>query len=410
MLRKIILAMDQFTLFEESPPTNASDRPLAHKHRPDSPEEYQGFQTLISKYPFLAQAGTKHLIIWGPPGCGKTSLVHLLAKRKNQRLHTLNAVLQGIPDLKKTLSVIRPGEALFIDEIHRFNKAQQDALLPSVERGDFVFYGATTENPFVSLNPALRSRVTILQLQAASTSDTYQALKNICDKEEKSLEKETLEFLAGQAQGDMRLGINLLEIAFEIGDNIPKLRQTFRDLNLDTADAVDRYYDLISALIKSMRGSDPDAALLYLASLIHEGHDLIAVCRRLIIFASEDIGNADPTALTLANECLKGFQNVGLPEGRIILGHTVTYLASTLKSNRAYQAINEALSFVAEKGPIEIPTILKNKKSDQYQYPHSFPGSFIKQQYSAVHHPKFYQPSELGREGQFKSRLESLWK
>lgn len=403
--------MDQFNLFEEASENDNKETsgPLAHRYRPESVDEYQGFQELVSKYPFLNQPGTRHLIIWGPPGSGKTSLVHLLTKEKSQKLHILNAVLQGVPDLKKTLAVIRPGEALFIDEIHRFNKAQQDALLPSVERGDFIFYGATTENPFVSLNPALRSRVTILQIQPASSQMILSALENINAKEEQSLETTTLEFLAEQAQGDMRLGINLLEIAFDIGNDIPKLRQTFRDLNLSTADAVDRYYDLISALIKSMRGSDPDAALLYLASLIHEGHDLIAVCRRLIIFASEDIGSADPTALTLANECLKGFQSVGLPEGRIILGHTVSYLASTLKSNKAYTAINEALAFVSENSLIEIPEILKNKKSSKYQYPHNFPGSFVKQNYRAMQIPNFYRPSELGREGQFKTRLEKLW-
>lgn len=402
--------MDQFNMFEDNSRPEPTEGPMAHRYRPTSPEEYIGFQELIQKFPILMQGGIRHFILWGPPGCGKTSLVHLLSKMKSQNLHTLNAVLQGVPDLKKVLKTIHKSEALFIDEIHRFNKAQQDALLPSLETGDFSFYGATTENPYVTLNAALRSRVNILQISSATEVQVAEALKNICTRENKTLKDKTINFLAYQSKGDMRLGISLLEIAFEVGEDQEKLTETFRELNLLTSDAKDRYYDLISALIKSMRGSDPNSAILYLANLIEEGHDLNAVCRRLMIFASEDVGNADPSALTMAIDCLNGFQATGLPEGRIILGQTVSYLASTHKSNRSYQAINQALAYVRENGPSEIPEILKNTKSSNYIYPHNFPMSFVKQDYSVGKIPNFYEPSELGREGQLKGRLENLWK
>ena len=231
--------------------------------------------------------------------------------------------------------------------------AQQDALLPSLEAGDFSFYGATTENPYITLNAALRSRVNILQMSPASEEQIAEALKNICAKEDRPLADQTIFFLAYQSKGDIRLGINLLEITFEIGEDQDKLTETFRELNLLTSDAKSRYYDLISALIKSMRGSDPNSAILYLANLIEEGHDLNAVCRRLVIFASEDVGNADPSALTMAIDCLNGFQATGLPEGRIILGQTVSYLASTHKSNRSYQAINQALAMFKKMGQVK---------------------------------------------------------
>jgi putative ATPase len=412
MLQAIISAlgvlMNQFNMFEDNSNSEATEGPMAHRYRPTSPEEYIGFQQVIAKFPMLMQGGIRHFILWGPPGCGKTSLVYLLSKIKSQNLHTLNAVLQGVPDLKKVLKTILKSEALFIDEIHRFNKAQQDALLPSLEAGDFSFYGATTENPYVTLNAALRSRVNILQISSATEEQVAEALKNICQKEDKTLKDETIQFLAYQAKGDMRLGISLLEIAFEVGEDQEKLTDTFRELNLLTSDAIDRYYHLISALIKSMRGSDPNSAILYLANLIEEGHDLNAVCRRLVIFASEDVGNADPSALTMAIDCLNGFQSTGLPEGRIILGQTVSYLASTHKSNRSYQAINHALAHVRENGPSEIPEILKNTKSSNYLYPHNYPKSYVKQEYSVGKIPKFYDPSELGREGQLKARLDSL--
>lgn len=407
-------AMDQTNLFgdqasytAESIPENA---PLAYRYRPQSLEDFQGYQRLIQLYPFLERERPQHLIFWGPPGCGKTTLIHLLGKKYNQSVHQLNAVLHGIPDLKKTLNIIQPKESLFIDEIHRFNKTQQDALLPSVEKGAFTFYGATTENPFVSIIPALRSRVTIIKLPALDSDQAFGALKRITELENQKLNDKTLGFLSRQAGGDMRLAINLLEIAFEIGNDLEKLRETFRELNIHTAEYKERYYDLISALIKSMRGSDPQAAILYLAALIEEGHDLIAVARRLVIFASEDVGNADPSALSLASEALMSFQNVGMPEGRIILGQAVSYLASTLKSNKSYMAINHALEYVREQGLIKVPEILKNKKNTDYQYPHSFSGHFVKQQYTIDSIPKFYEPSEFGREGQLKSRLETLWK
>lgn len=394
--------------------------PLAHEVRPQSLENFYGQEHLLNQ-PLLKQAKLSSLILWGPPGCGKTTLAHILAKKYQYELYPFSAVLGGLAELRKTIQEIleqrrmfQKESVLFIDEIHRFNKAQQDALLPHVEKGDFIFIGATTENPRVSVNRALLSRLQTLELKLLSKDHVLSILQQALKQVQKKVSPDILNFLAEFSSGDARRALNFLELALNQGADVdleqlkPLIQSNSRlyDKNLD------RHYDVISAYIKSMRGSDPHAALLWLAVMLEGGEDPVFIARRLVIFASEDVGNADPRALSLAVSCLHTVQLIGMPEARISLAQATTYLASTLKSNAAYKAIDEALEYVRSHPSLDTPDHLKNyppQGTKPYLYPHNYPEHFVDQNYTQETIPKFYRPTEQGQEKFLKERLEKLW-
>jgi putative ATPase len=399
--------------------------PLAHRARPDLIEDFIGHSEIFKKYPYLKGQNFPGLILFGPSGTGKTTLARLLAKQSKKEFYQFNAVLGGIADLKKLIQSaeemkkrFNSESLIFIDEIHRFNKAQQDALLPYVEEGTFTLIGATTENPRVSVNKALLSRIHIIYLNELSPLDILKILERIVQKFAYDLPPNLLKIMADYAGGDARIALNTLEAGLKLEN---PSEDTIKMLILENARAFDkggsRHYDVISAFIKSMRGSDPQAAILWLAVMIDGGEDPVFIARRLLIFASEDIGNADPSALTLATSALTAVGMIGMPEARIILAQVTTYLASTYKSNAAYKAINEALVYVQSLPTLEVPNHLKNHPSPQqyghnsseYLYPHDFKNHFVKQDYAKKPIPKFYSPSEEGKEEGIKKRLEKLW-
>lgn len=394
--------------------------PLAHLSRPETLEEFIGHAEIFKTYSFLKRADFPSIILFGPSGTGKTTLARLLARQSGKEFYKFNAVLGGVADLKKLIQAAeetrdRFGKEaiIFVDEIHRFNKAQQDALLPYIEEGAFTLIGATTENPRVSVNKALLSRMHIVQLKELSSEDIYKILIQTKNKFELVIDEGLLLIIADFAGGDARVALNTLEAAAKLKN---PTKEEIKLLIIENARAFDkggnRHYDVVSAFIKSMRGSDPQAAIHWLAVMIDGGEDPVFIARRLVIFASEDIGNADPTALTLATSALHSISNIGMPEARIILAQATTYLASTYKSNAAYLAIDQALEYVRSQATIHVPDHLKNhppEGSRPYLYPHSYDNHFVKQNYTQNPIPTFYIPSQEGKEDGLKKRLEKLW-
>jgi putative ATPase len=397
--------------------------PLAHLCRPVTFLEFIGHAEIFKNYPFLKAKDFPSIILFGPSGTGKTTLARLLATQSGKSFYKFNAVLGGVVDLKKLIQSaeeIRQQKGvqsiIFVDEIHRFNKAQQDALLPYIEEGAFTLIGATTENPRVSVNKALLSRSHIVELKELISSDIYSILLQTKEKFSLELESSLLKIIADFAGGDARVALNAFEAAAKLKN---PSKEEIKLLIIENARAFDkggnRHYDVISAFIKSMRGSDPQAAILWLAVMIDGGEDPVFIARRLVIFASEDVGNADPTALTLATSALHSVSTIGMPEARIILAQATTYLASTYKSNAAYLAINQALEYVKGQATIHVPEHLKNHpstllpESKKYLYPHSFEQHFVKQSYTEGSIPTFYQPTQEGKEDGLKKRLEKLW-
>ena len=360
--------------------------PLAHRVRPRGLEGFYGQEKIFRRYPFLTRGPTlPSVVFWGPSGCGKTTLAQLLAEHHGLNFYPFQAVLSGVGELKK---LIAQGKneckpfVIFIDEIHRFNKAQQDALLPLVEQGDFILMGATTENPKATVNRALLSRMQIVQLQALDETSIKKILGDAIKKLPYQYNDEIVQVLAKYAVGDARKALNALELLRETSDP-QKALDIIQESSRHYDRLGDRHYDVISAFIKSLRGSDPDAALLWLAIMLDGGEDPAFISRRLVIFASEDVGNADPQALVLASSAMQAVEKIGMPEARIILGQTVTYLARAKKSNASYVAIDKALSYVREHPNISVPTHLRNHHPDKskYRYPHNYPNAQVSQDY-----------------------------
>jgi putative ATPase len=433
-------------LFPREPPATRKtprDAPLAERMRPRSLEEFCGQEHLLGPAgplaPVLAAKGKlPSCIFWGPPGSGKTTLARLLAERAGLRFAAISAVLSGVKDLREEIAradeELRRGvrTALFIDEIHRFNKAQQDALLPHVERGTAVLLGATTENPSFEVIPALRSRARIFTLKALDESLLGRIVTHALEDRErglgergKSLAPDALELIARLAQGDARRALGLLESAVDraAGQRIERddVAAAFETRVPDYDKGGEAHFDVISAFIKSLRGSDPDAAVYWLARMLEGGEEPRFILRRLMIFASEDVGNADPLGLVVATAAAEAFDRVGLPEGQLILSQATTYLACAPKSNASLQAISRAGEAVREHGALPVPLAIRNAPTQLlrelgyakgYQYPHDFPEHFVREQYlpDKLRDSTFYEPSDQGAERDTAERQRKRWK
>lgn len=398
---------DQLGLFNK----NSHHTPLAHRSRPQELSGFVGQKYIKDRIAKVDMKNLPHIIFCGPPGCGKTTLAQILAHESKSEVFLFNAVLGGVKDLREIIkkttelkNTQNKDSIIFIDEIHRFNKAQQDALLPHLEQGAFVFFGATTENPNTSLNKAILSRVQIWRLGALQDTDIHQLLESICKKNQIKIDSKIIEFIAQNTNGDARAAINQLETLFQNIDKVKELPvkdviKTYLFSRRRYDKNSERHYDVISAFIKSIRGSDVNAAILWLAVMLDGGEDIEFIARRLIISASEDVGNADPRALTIATDAHYAIKQIGMPEARIILAQATTYLANAPKSNKSYLAINEALEYVKNNPTVEVPTHLRNHhpEKNNYKYPHAYKNHWVKQQYSPTD-LKFYQSSQLGYE------------
>lgn len=424
--------------------TSEQHIPLAERVRPGTLGQFVGQQHLLGKGKPLRQMVEKDelhsFILWGPPGVGKTTLARIIAQQTRSEFFALNAVASGVKDVRDVIARAEEFKKsfrktiLFIDEIHRFNKAQQDALLHSVESGTLTLIGATTENPsFEVISPLLsRMRVFVMEPLAKNDLETilHQALSVDTTIRSDAVSIEDKEYFFLLSGGDARKLLNGLEVAFQISEtdingvhNITKeiLEEAFQRKYSLYDKKGEQHYDIISAFIKSMRGSDPDAAVYWLARMLEGGEDPKFIARRMIILASEDIGNADPVALMLAVDAFTAVDYVGMPEARIILSHVATYLAGAPKSNAAYAAIDAAMSDVRRLPNLPVPLHLRNAPTSlmkelnygkEYKYAHDFEGNFIEQQNlpDELKHKQYYSPTENGREKQIKERLESLWK
>lgn len=412
--------------------------PLAERMRPSRVDQLIGQEHLVGEQGILKRsidAGRiPSMILWGPPGTGKTTLANIIANQVKMPFHTLSAISAGVKDVREVIGSIRSGSKaiLFIDEIHRFNKSQQDALLGAVEKGTITLIGATTENPSFEVNAALISRCQVYTLNHLDKSH----LRQIIDKamsEDVELKKiqidvQETEALFNLSGGDARKLLNLLELV--VKSNETKGKSLINDEQVIAVaqrktvlydKKGEMHYDIISAFIKSIRGSDPNAAVYYLARMIEGGEDVKFIARRLLILSSEDIGNANPTALVMANTCFNAVNVIGYPESRIILSQCVTYLACSPKSNASYMAINQAQREVNKSGDLEVPMAIRNAPTnlmkDQgygkgYQYAHDYAGNFVNMEFlpDELKHTKFYDPGQNPREEELRKFLRNRWK
>jgi len=392
------------------------NQPLAFRMRPKTLEEYVGQEHILGKdkllYRTIKADRLSSIILWGPPGCGKTSLARVISETTKYKFTKINAVTAGIGDIKSAIAeasnmMLNPSGKciLFIDEIHRFNKLQQDALLPYVENGTVILIGATTENPYFEVNKALISRSMVVKLEPLTKENIYTVLKNTLTSKDGlanyniKVEDETLRKIAEVSNGDVRTALNGLEVAVLTTkmnqDGFIEITPQIAADSVQNRKAIfdkdgDSHYDNISAFIKSMRGSDPDATVFYLARAINGGEDPMFLARRIVIAAAEDVGLANPNALVVANNAMQAVHMVGMPEARIILSEAALYLALSPKSNCSYLAINKALEDVKNKDTGEIPMHIRNAPAegmsdfgygDGYKYPHDYPNHQVEQQY-----------------------------
>ena len=394
-------------------------KPLALKMRPTTLDDFIGQEKILGKGGILRKLIEKqtisNCIFFGPPGCGKSSLGEIISKILDSNFETLNATVASLNDLrdivekaKKNLEFYGKKTILFLDEIHRFNKMQQDALLSYCESGVLTLIGATTENPYYSLNNALLSRVMIFEFKSLNREDIKKILQKGINYLGIDISNEIVECILDISQGDSRIALNYLELyknsCIDLEDS--EVLQIFRERQSSYHKAEDKY-NLISAMIKSMRGSDPDSALYWLARLLHGGEDPRYIARRIMIHASEDIGMANPEAMLIANSAMQASERIGMPEIRIILAQAVIYIAISTKSNSCYMGINKALEDI-ENGDLEkVPlNICQNNKG--YKYPHDYVGNFVKQNYSEKKR-RYYIPGENKNEKLIKEKLEKLW-
>lgn len=431
--------MDLFeSAAEESP-----SRPLAIRMSPRTLEEYVGQEHLVGPGKLLRRLLEANrivsLILYGPPGTGKTAFARLVARRTKSRFVALNAVTSGLADLRKVFDeaaenkkLYQQSTILFLDEIHHFNKSQQDALLPHLEQGNLILVGATTQNPFFALNTALLSRSRVCELKLLDETGLSTILDRALQDKDRGLGKYQVELspearahLLKSTSGDARTLLNALEVGVL---TTPPDEKGLLHFDLEVAQesiqkkmvqydaSGDQHYDTISAFIKSIRGSDPDAALYWLAKMLYAGEDPRFIARRLVISASEDVGNADPQALPLAVAAQQALEFIGLPEGRIPLAQATVYLACAPKSNAAYMGLENATGDVQKEATKEVPLHLKDAHypgskvlghGQGYQYAHDFPDHYVKQEY-APHLGRYYVPTNLGHEAKIKAWLEHL--
>jgi putative ATPase len=421
------------------------NNPLADKMRPRDLSDYVGQDHILADGKMLRRAiiadRLSSIILYGPPGTGKTTLAKIIAEKTEKNFETLNAVTSGIKDIKEKInyainqiSMYNKQTIVFIDEIHRFNKSQQDALLPYVENGTIILIGATTENPYFEVNSALISRSMIFQLKALEPKDIAviinRAMETVIKGElgmNAEIDDNAVQLISDYSGGDARKALNALELAVLTTerDENDRLRISVEDAKESIQSKTsyydkngDNHYDTVSAFIKSIRGSDPDAALLWLAKMLNSGEDPKFIARRLVISASEDIGNGDPKALGIAIDCFNAVNVIGMPECRINLSQAVTYLACAPKSNAAYVAINKAMEYASKKNP-EVPNHLKDKSYKSasklghgigYKYPHNYKYSYISQNYFPLDFSaeKFYNPKNIGYEKNIIRYLDFL--
>lgn len=420
--------------------------PLPQRMRPRSLDEFAGQENILAPDKPLRRLVESDrlvsMVFFGPPGTGKTTLAQIIASITRASFIQLNAVSSGVKDLRRLIedakerwSTAGRRTVLFVDEIHRFNKAQQDALLAAVEQGTVIFIGATTENPFFNLTNPLLSRVRLFVFEPLHEKDILGILKAALEDQERGLgdlpvdiNLAVLELLAKPVEGDARAALSVLELAVAAADkqegkisvSLEGIKEALRNRPLIYDRQGDNHYDMASAMIKSIRGSDPDAALYWMVRMLQGGEDPLFIARRLIISASEDVGNADPRALQLAVAAAQAVRMIGLPEGRIPLAQAVIYLASVPKSNASYLAVNEAMQAVEKEGSLPVPGHLQDSsyrgagrlnRGKGYRYPHDYKGHFVLQQYlpGKIKGKRFYRPTQQGLERQIKERLDKLF-
>ena len=436
--------MDLFEYMREN--TMKNESPLASRLRPVTLDEVVGQKHIIGKDKLLYRAiqadKISSVIFYGPPGTGKTTLAKVIANTTSAEFRQLNATVAGKKDMEEIIAAAKDNRGmydkktiLFVDEIHRFNKGQQDYLLPFVEDGTIVLIGATTENPYFEVNGALISRSIVFELKPLEHDDIRTLIKRaVYDKEKgmgsfgAQIDEDALEFLADIANGDARNALNAIELGIL---TTPKESDGVIHITLSVAQECiqkrvvkydkngDNHYDTISAFIKSMRGSDPDAAVYYLARMLYAGEDIKFIARRIIICASEDVGNADPMALTVAVSAAEAVERIGMPEARIVLSQAVTYVATAPKSNASYNAVNMAMDTVKNEKTSAIPAHLRDAHykgaaklghGDGYLYAHDFPNHYVKQQYlpDELQEVSFYRPTDMGYEEKINKHMNKI--
>lgn len=413
--------------------------PLAERLRPRSLDDYMGQKHLIGEGAVLRKAiesgNIPSMILWGPPGVGKTTLASIISQTLKRPFYTLSAINSGVKDVREVIEKVQSqgmfskGAVLFIDEIHRFSKSQQDSLLGAVERGIITLIGATTENPSFEVISALLSRCQVYVLQELDKADLEALIQKALTEDEllktKNIQVEESTALLRLSGGDARKLLNVLDLVvsqLEDGDTIndEKVLRIVQQNPARYDKSGEMHYDIVSAFIKSMRGSDPNAAVYYLARMIEGGEDPKFIARRMLILASEDIGLANPNALLIADATFRAIENIGWPEGRIILSQCAIYLATSPKSNSAYTAIGAAQALVRQTGNLSIPLHLRNAPTklmkdlgygDSYQYAHSYEGNFVEQEFlpKEISGTTFYTPGNNAREKQTEDYLKKLW-